>query len=254
MPTVRSRLVSERLFHDQQAKERAETFSREPERLRFESADYLEHESWIRPAMEKLGDVRGRDVLDFGCGHGMAAVILARMGARVSGFDLSSGYIREALQRAEANDVRVNFVQADAELLPFSDQSFDRVWGSAILHHLDIRRAGQEIFRIMRPGAVAVFCEPCGANRLLNWARSRFQHRSQKRTRDERPLMTRDLEILRGIFRSVSVEGYQFLSAAAKVVDGRWLCRSLDAIDSIVLRRVPFLQKYCRYVVVRIVR
>jgi 2-polyprenyl-3-methyl-5-hydroxy-6-metoxy-1,4-benzoquinol methylase len=254
MPTIRSRLVSERLFHDQQAEERAETFSREPERLRFESAEYLDHESWIRPAMAALGDVNGLDVLDFGCGHGMAAAILARMGARVNAFDLSSGYIQEARLRAAANGVRIRFVQADAEHLPFSDQSFDRVWGNAILHHLDVRRAGREIFRIMRPGAIAVFCEPCGTNRLLNWARVRLQHRAQKRTRDERPIVTTDLETLSEIFGNVTVQGYQFLTALGKLVHSRRLCRVLEVIDLLVLGRAPFLQKYCRYVVITLVR
>ena len=101
-------------FHDTQAAERAARFAELPS-LRFRDADYLDHETWIRPAMEMLGNVRGRRVLDYGCGHGMAAVVLARRGAQVTGFDLSAGYVEEARRRATANEVRAEFVQADAE-------------------------------------------------------------------------------------------------------------------------------------------
>jgi len=54
-------------------------------------------------------------VLDYGCGHGMAAVVLARRGARVTAFDLSARYVAEAAARARANGVNVGFLQADGE-------------------------------------------------------------------------------------------------------------------------------------------
>src|SRR5438552_3226108 len=96
----RNRLELERAFHNRQAAERARTFQADPARLRFENDSYLDHESWVRPALEQLGSVQGRHILDFGCGHGMMGVTLARLGAQVTGFDLSSGYIHEARARA----------------------------------------------------------------------------------------------------------------------------------------------------------
>src|SRR5262249_37773700 len=66
------RLRTERAFHDQQARQRATTFARRPHDLRFEDTLYLDHETWIRPAFEQLGTLQGLDVLDYGCGHGMA--------------------------------------------------------------------------------------------------------------------------------------------------------------------------------------
>ena len=80
---VADRLAAEQQFHNAQAAGRAGRFA-DVARLRFRDADYLDHETWIRPAMEMLGDVRGKDVLDHGCGHGMASVVLARRGARVT--------------------------------------------------------------------------------------------------------------------------------------------------------------------------
>ena len=91
MTTAADRLVSEQHFHDRQAADRAATFRRDPAGLRFADDDYLGHETWVRPAFSKLGDLRGKRALDYGCGHGMAAVVLARRGAVVTAFDLSPG-------------------------------------------------------------------------------------------------------------------------------------------------------------------
>src|SRR5687768_10241763 len=118
------RLEAEQHFHDRQATGRADYFRAHQDRLVFEDDAYLDHETWIRPAFEQLGNVRGKDILDYGCGHGMASIVLARRGARVSAFDLSPGYLAEAKQRADANSVRVQFECADAEHLPYAEQSF----------------------------------------------------------------------------------------------------------------------------------
>src|SRR5262249_49636611 len=68
----------------------------------------------------------------------MAAVVLARRGARVTAFDLSARYVAEAAARTRANGVSVTFLQADGYRLPFADGNFDRVWGNAVLHHLHL--------------------------------------------------------------------------------------------------------------------
>ena len=156
MATVTSidRLERERRFHDAQAANRAETFAREPGRLCFRDEEYLDHESWVRPAMDALGNLAGRTALDWGCGHGMAAVVMARRGATVSACDLSAEYTRESSRRALANGATVRCLQADAHRLPFANESFDAVWGHAILHHLDIASAARELRRVMnRPGS-----------------------------------------------------------------------------------------------------
>src|SRR5947208_12593920 len=107
------RMTTERVFHDDQARQRAATFREQPERFSFADDAYLDHETWIRPAFRQLGDLRGLRVLDYGCGHGMAAVVLARRGATVTAFDLSPGYLEEARLRARSNGVSVDFVRSD---------------------------------------------------------------------------------------------------------------------------------------------
>ena len=246
------RLLAEQHFHDAQAAERAARFA-DLAGLRFRDADYLDHETWIRPAFDMLGDVRGRPVLDYGCGHGMASVVLARRGAVVTGFDLSAGYVGEARRRAAANEVAAEFRQADAEALPFPDRSFDAVWGCEILHHLDLRSAGAELRRVLKPGGVAVFCEPWGGNPILEFARRHLPYPGKHRTPDERPLRPADLAPLRESFPFLTVRGFQFLGMARRLVrrEGRAGGR-LDRWDAALLRRWPRLEKMCRYVVLQL--
>jgi SAM-dependent methyltransferase len=246
-------LTGEQAFHDRQAQARRQ--GGVADSLCFTDAAYLDHETWVRPAFAQLGDVRGLPVLDYGCGHGMAAVVLARRGARVTAFDLSHGYLDEARARARANGVAVTFVQADGERLPFADGAFQRMWGNAVLHHLDLlRKAGRELFRVLAPDGVAVFCEPWGENPLLGLARRRLPYPGKDRTPDERPLRRADLRHLQGIFPRVEVRGYQLLSMVRRVVgDGR-LSRGLGWFDELLLKRLPRLQHFCRYVVLTLRR
>lgn len=247
------RLTAEQSFHDRQAAARSHSFV-DLQNLYFSDAAYLDHETWIRPALDRLGDVSGLPVLDYGCGHGMAAVVLARRGAQVTAFDLSPGYLHEAERRAAANDVRIEFVQADGERLPFADGSFARIWGNAILHHLDLRVAAREIHRLLQPGGIAVFCEPWGENPLLSWARQRLPYAGKERTPDEQPLRRRHLDVLRETFPSLHVEGYQLLSMARRVLRPGRLVSGLEWCDARLLRLAPSLSRFCRYVVISIFR
>lgn len=242
------RRTSEIVFHDKQAAERAETFRAGRAVLRFDDAAYLDHETWLRPAFAKLGHLRGKAVLDYGCGHGMAAVVLARAGANVSAFDLSPGYVAEARERAAANGVTVTCTVADGEELPFPDAAFDAVWGNAILHHLDLARAGRELFRVMKPGGVAVFCEPWGGNPALAFARRFLPYPCKDRTPDEVPLTRRDLVPLRAVFSIVECEGIQLLGMISRL-RLRKNPPILDALDTHLLHLCPPLWNWCRYVV-----
>lgn len=244
------RLHQERAFHDEQAHRRA--LRRKD--LTFTDDEYLDHETWIRPALARLGPLAGKRVLDFGCGHGMAAVVLARQGAEVTAVDLSIGYLREAQARAQANGVEVHFVQANGERLPLADASFDAIWGNAVLHHLDLARGGAELFRILRPGGVAVFCEPWGGNPLLEWARRHLPYPGKERTLDEQPLTARDVKQLQGLFPDLHLEGFQFLSMIQRVWKGRWLSSLLQRIDERLLCCWPGCQRWCRYVVLTLRR
>src|SRR5262245_21761629 len=69
----------------------------------------------------------GEHVLDVGCGTGVVAVTAARAGARVKGLDLSPVLLEEARLNAKIAGVEIEFVEGDAEKLPYPDASFDVV-------------------------------------------------------------------------------------------------------------------------------
>jgi SAM-dependent methyltransferase len=244
------RLTVERLFHDRQAAERAASFRSGRAGLTFSDEAFLDHETWIRPAFAKLGALRERRALDYGCGHGMAAVVMARAGAAVTAFDLSPNYVAEARERAAANRVRVECTVADAEELPFPTDEFDVVWGNAILHHLDLARAGSELLRVMKPGAVAVFCEPWGGNPLLALARRWLPYPGKARTPDERPLKRRDLAPLRRLFPALQFEGIQLLGMIRRILARSARPGRLDRFDARLVRWFPPLARLCRYAVI----
>ncbi|MBM3994767.1 MAG: methyltransferase domain-containing protein [Planctomycetes bacterium] len=243
----RTRLESERLFHDEQAAQRAGALR--PCDYVFSDDAYLQHESWIAPALDLLGEVRGKRILDLGCGHGMASVVLARRGAQVIGCDLSAGYVQEASQRAKANHASVQHVVCDAERLPFADEAFDGIWGNAILHHLDLELAAAELRRVLAPGGQAVFCEPWAGNRLLNWARRELPYPGKHRTADESPLTFADLCRLKRSFPRLRVRGYQILAMLGRLCRSSWLLAGLRWCDDWLLMKWPGWQRYCRYVV-----
>lgn len=105
-----------------------------------------------RPAMLQLvGNARGRQILDAGCGSGPLAAALRARGATVTGLDSSAAMVELARRRlGEDVDLRV----ADlSEPLPFSDGAFDDVVASLVLHYLpDWTAPLSELRRVLKPG------------------------------------------------------------------------------------------------------
>ncbi|MGI8679752.1 MAG: class I SAM-dependent methyltransferase [Jatrophihabitans sp.] len=106
-----------------------------------------------------LGDVRGRRVLELGCGAAMCSRWLVGQGACAVAFDLSAGMLRHARAGATATGLDVPLVQADAQHLPFRDASFDVVFTAfgAIQFAADTARIMTEAARVVRPGGRWVF-------------------------------------------------------------------------------------------------
>lgn len=106
-----------------------------------------------------LGAVRGRRVLELGCGAAAGARWLARAGADAVGLDLSAGMLRHARAGAARSRVRVPLVQADGLALPFRDRSFDAVATAfgAVPFVADSAALMREVARVLRPGGRWVF-------------------------------------------------------------------------------------------------
>jgi ubiquinone/menaquinone biosynthesis C-methylase UbiE len=101
----------------------------------------------------------GERALELGCGTGVFLSRVSGCGASIAGVDLSRDLLARA--RSAVRERRdVTLVCGNAERLPFPDRSFDVVYGSSVLHHLDLTTAAAETFRVLRPGGRAVFTEP----------------------------------------------------------------------------------------------
>lgn len=95
--------------------------------------------------------------LELGCGTGLfTRKIIEQTSARVVGIDVSPDLLNVA-RRAAAKTV---FVGADAMNLPFQSALFDAVFGSSVLHHLDIESSLLELRRILKPRGSLAFAEP----------------------------------------------------------------------------------------------
>jgi ubiquinone/menaquinone biosynthesis C-methylase UbiE len=121
--------------------------------------DYTVLSRQLAPAAQVLCDAcavsAGQEVLDVGAGDGNFAFACAREGASVIASDLSPGMVERGRARAGAEGYEIEWVQADAEALPFEDGRFDcvgSVFGAFIAPRPEV--AARELFRVVRPGGV----------------------------------------------------------------------------------------------------
>ena len=110
--------------------------------------------------VDRAGVAPGKDVLDVACGTGNATIPAARAGARVTGLDFAPALLDIAREQAADAMVEIDFVEGDAQELPFGDASFDAVvstFGHMFAPDQCARR--REMKRVLRPGgAIAVAC------------------------------------------------------------------------------------------------
>jgi ubiquinone/menaquinone biosynthesis C-methylase UbiE len=101
------------------------------------------------------------DALEIGAGTGYFSLNLLQAGAieRATATDISPGMLATLEENAERLGLQVRTAAAEAETLPFADESFDLVFGHAVLHHIpDLGQAFTEFARVLRPGGTVAFC------------------------------------------------------------------------------------------------
>jgi len=202
-PNLEARHERERAFHDRWAAE-VDASELDPIRRAF-----CPTTPETRYALRALGDLRGKRLLDLGCGPGETSAWFAMQGASVDAVDLSPRMVDVARGLSERLGVseQIRFHVAAGESLPFADDTFDAVFGHDCLHHMDVDRARDEILRVLKPSCRAVFAEPLGHNPVIN----HFRDLSPKtRTPDEVPLRFSDFRRLRAGFRSLTHKEFQF--------------------------------------------
>jgi SAM-dependent methyltransferase len=106
-----------------------------------------------------LGDVKGKRILDLGCGLGQASIALARQGAHAIALDASARQLARARQLAEEAEVRVEWHRSDlADLAFLRADSIDLAFSAhAVAEVEDLDRVFRQVHRVVRPGGAFVF-------------------------------------------------------------------------------------------------
>ncbi len=134
--------------------ERSLTFDLSPGHV---IANEKEEKAWKSLFQEKIGG-GAREILDIGTGTGFLSIMLAEMGYRVVGLDLSEEMIGRARKKARNRGVEVEFKPGDAENLPFGTGSFDAIVNRAVFWTLpDPKKALFEWRRVLKPGGRLCF-------------------------------------------------------------------------------------------------
>jgi ubiquinone/menaquinone biosynthesis C-methylase UbiE len=110
----------------------------------------------LEPHIARFADfegARGLSVLEIGVGLGTDFIRFVRAGANATGVDLTERAVGLVRRRLELEGLDADLRVADAEALPFDDETFDRVYSWGVLHHTpETEQAVREAIRVLRPG------------------------------------------------------------------------------------------------------
>jgi SAM-dependent methyltransferase len=253
-PKLTGRQLRELAFYEEHCRQSA------PASVSFDPIEGAEQRPW-NPAWHAYGILRrhyrqgARRLLDLGCGTGVASIRFARLGYDVTGVDLAPSCIVQAIESARLNGLAddVTFKIGVAERLEFPDDSFDAVAGFDILHHVDIRSAVDEIFRVLKPGGIAVFKEWVESPALdqirklppLRWLFPLGRSIRLGITEDERKLTRADLKTITSQFPLAAVTRFRFLARLNRLLSIPPGSPSiLERADARLFRLLPFLRRF----------
>jgi len=106
-----------------------------------------------------LGNVRGKKILEIGCGGGQCSVAFAKQGAVCTGIDISKEQLKFAENLAKKNKIKVNFTKGDIQTLKgIKSGSFDIVFSAFALQYVpDLTKCFREVFRVLKKKGLFVF-------------------------------------------------------------------------------------------------
>lgn len=220
--------------------------------------------------MERLGDVKGKKILELGCGAGEASVYFAKKGAIVTATDISSGMLAVVDALARKYGVLVITKQCYSHTIPFRDEEFDIVYAANLLHHVDIESALKEIKRVLKTGGSFVAWDPLAHNILINIYRRKA---TSVRTSDEHPIKIGQLRLFKKYFTKIDYSATWFLTLwiflkfylidkidpnkerywKKILINHKKLEKTylrLEKLDKALLKFFPFLKRYCWNIII----
>ena len=193
---------------------------------------------------------RGMRILELGCGTGYFTRELARTGADIVAVDVSPELLEIA--RVDSSVPNVRYEIQNACIMSYRDAAFDSVVGSSVLHHLEIKRALHEIYRVLKSGGTIYFTEPNMLNpqiaiqKNVSWVKRKLGD-SPDETAFFRWRLGRLLKETG--FRDVQIDPFDFLhpKTPSPMVDG------LNAIGRF-LENVPVVSEFAGSLYIRAIR
>ena len=217
---MNERTDRERLFHDQRFAD--------GEGARPQDRFYIAAAEANELLRQKVHDCVGAGGagLEVGCGTGENLQrLLTGANYEAHGIDISAAAIEAAGRRFERSAAPPRLAVMDANNLQYPNDSFDFVFGSGIIHHLELPKALHELRRVLRADGRMIFLEPLGTNPLIEMYR---RATPADRSSDETPLTGAHIADIRSTFDAVQLSFFGFFSLAG-LAAGRWpaLQRSL---------------------------
>jgi len=184
-----------------------------------------------------------KKILDYCCGNGGMSLEIAKMGAaEIVGIDISDLSIENAKRDAVEKGVskQIQFSVMDAEKTIFDDNTFDVIYESGVLHHLDLHRAYSELARILKPNGQMMCNEALGHNPLIHYYRKKTPH-LRTEWEAEHILRKENIELAKAYFEKVEILGFFHLASIAAVpfrnLPGfNVILGALEAVDGVMLK------------------
>ena len=155
-------------------------------------------------------NIKNKDVLDYGCGIGsITEQVVNYEPKNISGIDISDQSISIAKKRNNELNLNIQYQVQNCEKTTLSSNSFDVIYGSGILHHLDITKSIKELKRLLKTNVSLVFMEPLGTNPFINLYRKLTPG---SRTIDEHPLVFKDFDFIKNTLGTITVRYYGFIT------------------------------------------
>jgi ubiquinone/menaquinone biosynthesis C-methylase UbiE len=149
-------------------------------------------------------------ILDYGCGIGSVTEKVARQKpSKIVGADISDVSINKAIESAKEANIKIEYRVENCESLNFESQTFDLIYGTGILHHLNLKTSANEINRLLKKNGKMVFMEPLGTNPLINIYRKLTPN---SRSVDEHPFINSDFKFLKTLYGELEIRYYGFLT------------------------------------------
>ena len=217
---------------------------KQTQRKIWSSGDYPDIARLIESAAEHLvrsADVQpGHDVLDVATGSGNVALLAARQGANVTGLDITPELFEAARRRAAEAGVEIEWVEGDAEELPWEQGSFDRAlsaFGTMFAPRQE--RAAAELVRVTKPGGVVAVAAwtPEGTNGQM--FRTVASHMPPPPAELKPPSLWGDEEHIRSLFEPLGVE-LEFERGQVDFADDsveKWLVYGEEKLGPMVMAR-----------------